>query len=141
MIFYYEILFISVNMSQEKSNIKKISERESQFKNFGFSEVNYCLVGIKIEDLEYIDKKEKYYHITYNFEYSKERDISTHPFYNEKEMLENHSYGEIIYKNELTEKMIEYLLMDDIKLSQQIGVGTPYNYKTSIMKMITHLWA
>ena len=55
-------------------------------------------------------------------------------------MLENNCDGEILYKNDLSEKIVEYLLMDDKELKNKTGFGTVWNYKASIMKMITHLW-
>jgi hypothetical protein len=57
-----------------------------------------------------------------------------------KKIDEQDGWGEIIYKNEMTEKMVEYLLMDEEELSQYSGYTNPSTYKLHIMKCISLLW-
>ena len=129
-----------MSLTSESNNIKIINTKKSKFKHYGFSEDNFCLVNIIIQEVEYIDTQKKYFYISYNFEYGKNSNIQSHPFYGNKEMLEDNCEGEILYKNDLSEKLVEYLLMDDKDLSDKTGLTTVWNYKASIMKMITHLW-
>ena len=54
--------------------------------------------------------------------------------------MEEHIAGEIIYKNELTDKLTEYLLMDDEILETKTGMTTVTDYRINIMRMISNLW-
>ena len=45
---------------------------------------------------------------------------------------------ELIIKNELTKKMIEYLLLNDTTLAEYTGTITPKNYKKSIILSLTN---
>lgn len=51
-----------------------------------------------------------------------------------------HFDGEIIVKNEMTDMMIKYLMMDDNELIKHIGRITPQYYKMKIMHNIHNLW-
>ena len=130
-------------MSTKNSNSSNkivLDKRKSQFKNYSFSEDNFCIVNILVEENEYKDTKKRYFYISYEYEYGENSNKSANPFYGNKEMLENHSDGEIIFKNELSEKLVDFLLMNDEELSERIGFGSTFNYKSSIMRMITHIW-
>ncbi len=128
-------------MLANKNQSKKIiNKRESQFKNYAYDEDNYCLVKIKIEDIEYIESKKIYYYISYDYKFGDKSNMMSHPFFGNKEMLENNYEGEIIVKNELSKILIEFLLMDENNLKDKTGFTTTYNYRSSIMKMITHIW-
>jgi hypothetical protein len=64
----------------------------------------------------------------------------SHPFY-EFPYVESESYiGEIICNNEMTEKMIEYLLMPDEELQKVCGVTTPQKYRKLIMASLSQFW-
>ena len=87
----------------------------------------------------------EYYYISYKNTFS---DIdnpelfqvnSAHPFRNNDELCE-HLDGEIIIKNEMTDKMIHCLLMDFDELSKYSGSPEPMHYKRMIMRMLTYLW-
>ena len=121
---------------------------------------NFCDTKVKVkmmiysdEDLDEIERiekeydvnkntnsKEVYYDITYKHKLSnkKEETLLAHPFYGSenKENME----GEIITKNTLTDKLIEYLLMDLNELKKHTGKTTPLDYKRIIMNTITLMW-
>jgi hypothetical protein len=48
--------------------------------------------------------------------------------------------GEIIGCNSLTEKMVEYILMDDKDLSKYTGRTTPMDYRINLLCGILLLW-
>lgn len=98
---------------------------------------SHCSVKINIQEVEYIDTKKKYYYISYEYDVDKTNIL--HPFYRDKSM-EEHLDGEIIYKNELTDKLTEYLLMDDKILETKTGMTTVTDYRINIMRMISNLW-
>ena len=51
-----------------------------------------------------------------------------------------HFDGEIIVKNEMTDTMIKYLMMDDDELIKYIGRVMPQYYRMKIMHNIHNLW-
>ena len=51
-----------------------------------------------------------------------------------------HQDGDIIYKNEMTTVMINYLLMDDKELYNQTGNTTVSDYKLNIIKSLSKFW-
>lgn len=98
-------------------------------------------VVIKHIQVETIDEnrgingeKNSVYNISYKYEYDNLTDNII------KKIDELDKWGEIIYKNEMTEKMIKYLLMDEEELGQYSGYTTPSTYKIHIMKCISLLW-
>ena len=105
------------------------------YRNYG--KKSYCSVKINVQAVEYIDTKKKYYYISY--EYDVDETNILHPFYCDKSM-EEHLDGEIIYKNELTDKLTEYLLMNDEILATKTGMTTVTDYRINIMRMISTLW-
>jgi hypothetical protein len=106
--------------------------------------------------MEYPDKK-KYYYINYKYNFSeldksdksdKSDNINqniinknkSHPFC-EFPYIETESYiGEIICYNEMTEKMIEYLLMPDEELKKVCGATTTQKYRKIIMASLSQFW-
>jgi hypothetical protein len=49
-------------------------------------------------------------------------------------------HGDTISANEMTEKMVEYLLMDFEELAKYSGNKSALSYKISLMRGITFLW-
>ena len=122
---------MTVTLSTNKKNFKFISD---------FNQDVWCNIEITIEIKQFEDSN-MYYYITYNTTYSNGNKINqAHPFYNISH-LEEHLEGDIIYKNELTDKLIEYLMMDDSKLTNNISPNTfPQTYRRQIMITIANLW-
>jgi len=49
-------------------------------------------------------------------------------------------HGDIIAANEMTEKMMKFLLMDFDELANYSGHRTALSYKITLMRAITYLW-
>lgn len=114
---------------------KIIRTRNSSFTYTNFNNFK-CIINIKIDDVVY-DNGDLYYYIDYF--YNKEVE-SSHPFWDDKNLYENHSDGEIVYNNKMTTEMINHLLMNNDELSKVCGLGCPEYYKINIMKCLAFLW-
>jgi len=122
---------MTVTLSTKKKNFKFTSD---------FDQEVWCNIQITIEIKQY-ENGNMYYSITYDTTYSKGNKINqAHPFYNIPH-LEDHIEDDIIYKNELTDKLIEYLMMDDAELTNHINSNTfPQTYRARLMITIANLW-
>ena len=99
---------------------------------------NWCDITIMVK----IDGEQ--YHITYENKFSNKNTKlgtidSSHPFYYNKDLHE-HMDGDIIIKNEMTEKMIQMLMMDSADLEKYTGLSTPERYRSNIMCSLTYFW-
>lgn len=99
---------------------------------FGKGKQNYCEVDIIIQETD------KTYNIEYKYKFGNESKIN-HPFYKFPSFV-NHSSGDIIAKNELTDTLVKYLLMDFDTLKIYSGHTCPEHYKSIIMVQIAMLW-
>ena len=80
------------------------------------------------------------YDISYSYEYSNnESALRANPFFYSKNIQEFDKEGVIVYKNEMTDQMINYLLMDSEELSQKCGMFW-VQYKIKIMESLANLW-
>ena len=130
-----------------ESNIIILNEREKVIKFldiFDNQEEHFCIVKINIKEIQYVhEKKQIYYDITYYYTYSSEAKeaLRAHPFYyNQKIRESDDSNGVIIVKNNMTETMINYLLMNEEELSKQIGNTWWMQYKIKIMETLNLFW-
>ena len=98
---------------------------------FGYGKPNYCEVFIDIQETE------NSYDINYEYKFGNESKIN-HPFYKYPNFY-RHIEGNTIFKNELTEKLVKYLLMDFDELKQYSGNKSPENYKSIVMIQLTLL--
>ena len=106
-----------------------------------------CKMTINVEEKIYKDDKDNphVYYIDYSYEFiakngrTKKTKVSYKhqccPFY-KFENAEYHFNGTFVYKNDMIEKMVEYLLMpfDDIK--RYSGTTCPKEYKKQIIQSI-----
>ncbi len=53
---------------------------------------------------------------------------------------DDNSSGEVIYKNELTSKMVDYILMNDEELEKHTNINNAQTYRTQLMKALVSLW-
>ena len=125
--------------------IKTISEEERQFKFldiFGNTDNidHYCIVTINVKKLEYEGNK-TYYNISYKYALSNNSEEAkrSHPFFYHK-IAENELDGTIVLYNSLTEKLVQYLLMDESELSKKIGTDWWISYKIQVMLSINMFW-
>jgi len=127
-----------------KNNTIKIYD---DFDNFNLENSHYSII-ITIKELKYEDGN-YYYDIayTYNFIKSNKKSdesnnklkIILHPFYGNN-MCKDSSDGDIVFKNELTTKMVEYLLMDDNELVEKTGLTSTQRYRINIMNSLALFW-
>lgn len=84
-------------------------------------------VTVSVREYEYANK-EKYYYIDYTF--------------NPKNNIlpKDHETGEIIYKNNMTAEMINFLLMEDEELEGKTGNTTISDYRQFIMQSLSKFW-
>ena len=85
--------------------------------------INALLEFVTIKNIEY-------YQITYKY-----GDNNIPSKFNEELKCIN---KEPILKNELTQKLVEFLLLDDITLSKITGTITPLSYKKSILLSLAY---
>ena len=115
---------------------------------------DYCQLDITV-----IETKHGRYDITYKYSYHGTADVTFNPFwkplpYEGREFGEgvpdssvprwrymaSGVDGEIIFKNSLTEQMVEYLLMSDEELSKYSGNHMPTDYRCTILHNIAKMW-
>jgi hypothetical protein len=128
-----------INQFKFKSKSKSKSEPESESESESEYNQNYCTTRIKVKELKYNNEPaEIYYDISYKYRLNNQSLACelTHPFYDNKQ----DSHGEIIKKNSLTEKLVEYLLMNFADLKKETGQTSPLIYKLNVMKSISLLW-
>tara|TARA_B100000676_G_scaffold252443_1_gene257860 strand:+ start:388 stop:762 length:375 start_codon:yes stop_codon:yes gene_type:complete len=106
-----------------------------------------CETKISVKEQTY-DSGKKVYIIDYIHTYidngtrtvcALEEDVRAPNPFNER-YYKQHFDGEIIVKNEMTDMMIKYLMMDDEELIKHIGRITPEYYRMKIMHNIHNLW-
>lgn len=105
----------------------------------------FCILDIQIKCLTY-DSGKQFYDITYNWTYSpwdkngQNPALMLNPFHNDIQFLTDHSEGEIIYKNLLTDQLVKFLLLPIEELEQICGSVSPYEYQKSLLKMVSCIW-
>lgn len=111
-----------------------------------------CIMTITIEEKIYKDDKGEphVYYIDYSYEFiDKNRKIKkskssykhpSSPFYKFQD-AEFHFNGTIVYKNEMIEKMVKYLLMPMDELEKYSGTTCPKDYKKQIIQSIALFWS
>ena len=115
-----------------------IGEKNFEFEN-NFDSSCKCNALIKVELAKY-DNNEWYYY-TFKFTYPNTNSIKANPFYCQPLFFEDGGDKyEVIVKNSLSEKLIEYVLMEYDELSKYSGHSTPQHYKAVVMKQIMLAW-
>ena len=125
------------------SQIIIVSTKQNIFKfinEFDSFDQSYYNITVTVEEKLYTDNK-TYYDISYSYEFNGESSSRKyiHPFYSRKEDVES-APGVIIFKNKMTEIMVEYLLNDSKALEQLSGTTTAQCYRTNIMLTLSRLW-
>ena len=124
----------------ERGCVQKIFIVEKTFKFvdiFDNVDSSFCNVTIKV--MEKISGGKPIYDISYSYEYSNKDSMRANPFFYSKNIEESDKEGVIVYKNDMTDQMINYLLMDPQELSQKCGMFW-VQYKIKIMESLANLW-
>jgi ribosomal protein L31 len=123
----------TIIVSTSQNSFKFINEFDSYDKS-------HYDVNIKVEEKLYVDGK-SYYDISYEYKFNGDKNSKQkiHPFYNGKEIKED-AEGVIIFKNKMTEIMVEYLLYSTEELEKVSGTTTAQCYRTNIMLGLAKLW-
>ena len=103
----------------------------------------WCDITINVKHIKYEDDLE-YYYLEYTNIFSNKKIVNgqidnSHPFFGNSD-FEEHLTGDIILKNEMTEKMIKYLLMPYDSLDKFTSSSNPQRYKANIMRSLTFFW-
>jgi hypothetical protein len=97
---------------------------------------NRCDLKMKIEVKTYSNNNQ-YYYIDYDWNYNS--DIKDNPLYHDNEFISNHLDGDIVFKNPLTDNMVNVLMMNNEELSIYSNCN-PLTYKLNIIKSLSLLW-
>ena len=105
---------------------------------FNEEESEYTDVKIEIERKKY-DSGQDFFYVTYAYSYPPcNHEKRGNPFLSSS--YKEHAEGDIVAANEMTERMMEYLLMDLDDMTEVCGRVSPLSYKISLMRALTHLW-
>ena len=99
-----------------------------------------CSLNITVLHKKYENGNEYYYiDYTYTFPEDQVQNIQNraHPFHKYPKGEVN---GVIVFKNAVTDSLVNYLLMDDTELYPYTGTTTPMAYRKIIMKTLDTLW-
>ena len=110
-----------------------------------FTLVNYtpleyrCTVSIQVQ--EKTSGGNSKYDINYQYTFPEGQiegqDNPAHPFYQKNV---DDITGVMVFKNEMTETMIKYLMMDDSELSKFTGTTTPIQYRKLLINSLDSFW-
>jgi hypothetical protein len=142
---------IDNNYESTKSQLLSIRQNTFRFdsqNNFTNSSSHY-LTTITVRLIQYEDGG-KYYYVSYKHKFIKDPLLSQeenkaimkkiHPLTSFSHIDSDSYGGDIIFCNEMTDKMIDYLLLDDIELEKVSGVSDAMHYRKMIMGSIGLLW-
>jgi len=128
--------------------------------NNNSAENAFYVITVTVININYIKDNESFYNISYVYEFNpgkheKPEDVLffrriMHPLYlrggitaestlEDFNRLEN-SIPLRVIKNSLTEKMVQYLLMDDADLECHIGYTSVQKYRQNIMLSLSYYW-
>ena len=130
--------------------IVKNEEVISKEKTFRFYDIFdnrddvYCDVTINV--LEKISGGKPIYDISYYYNIPNistdnyKLSLRAHPFFYSKNIKEEDKEGVIVFKNSMTDKLVEYLLMDPEELEKISGNTYWVQYKIKIMESLALFW-
>ena len=95
-----------------------------------------CDLRVNIVLKTYGDFK-KFYYVNYRWQCNDDN-IEHHPM--DKDFIENSNDGDIIVQNELSDKLIEFLIMNDDDLQEKTGNAHVTEYRKQIIKTISLFW-
>ena len=123
-----------------------VSTREKTFKfvnEFWGPDKSFYTIHVEVQEKLYKSGK-SYYDISYIYEFegNEKSRMVLHPFYSDEDekILDAVAEGVIVYKNKMTEIMIEYLLLDSEELEKITNLITAQSYRTNIMLSLAKFW-
>ena len=144
--FYFNVVIIKLK-SKEDLVISKMSNTFTFTDDFGETQ-NQCETKISVELKTYDDGRKFYYvDYTHNMIYPngtkklciEHKDVELPNPFSYFEKFKESFDGDIIAYNSLTEKLVEYLLLDDKELEKFSGSVTPQCYRKQLMYNIAIL--
>ena len=132
--------FIKLNLNNKlfffykMTSITILSETTREFTFADDFTDDTCCITIKVIQKKY-ENENQYYDISYSYDVDSTN--KAHPFHN---LCKVNSKGTIVFKNELTDIMVKYLLLPDEELSKFSGTTTPKSYRKIIIKCLDSLW-
>jgi len=111
-------------------------------------DVPYYIVLITVITKKYDNDTISFYDINYDYEFNLANEDKKNEAYYRKIMhpyyirggdhFGNPQYGREILKNDVTEAMVKFLLMDDDDLSNHSGTNNPQKYRINIMLALSY---
>lgn len=96
---------------------------------------------VSVVEQTYSEDSDTFYHINYKYNYGTHPDSKKlHPFFGHPRLHKDHSDGEIIVKNKISQAQVEYLLMNTEDLKKFTGNTDVYRYIMVIMQQIALAW-
>lgn len=138
-----------MNLPLEKNFIFNIKNNCLLFNNPELSSNKefFCNLHVTVDVSTDKNSDTQFYDISYKWSYndwshneSENPGFQYHPFVDNPNFLENHNDGEIICKNELTDVLVKYLLMDFGEMKLLSGHTRAIDYKKSILESISLFW-
>ena len=127
------------------NNTILISTRQNTFtivNEIDSNDQSYYIIRATVEE-KLLSDNQTYYDISYTYDFngSASSKRKLHPFYNSNPEEDGvGSNGVIIFKNKMTEIMVEYLLHTSEELETLSGTSTAQCYRTAIMINLERLW-
>lgn len=133
-------------IGDQEFRYSNLSHNNYQLLDNSKNKLLFCILNIKIDLITYESQKQ-FYDISYTWRYSENLDnspenpaLKLHPLYFDKQFINHHNEGEIIYKNILSDKLVELLLLPLDELNKHSGNVSEFEYQKSLLKIITTLW-
>tara|TARA_B100001287_G_C22585884_1_gene483244 strand:- start:164 stop:553 length:390 start_codon:yes stop_codon:yes gene_type:complete len=125
---------------QATEDIEKTFKFYDIFDNKDEAEENkeYCYVTINVKSK--LSGGKPIFDISYNYTYSNNKSQRANPFNYSKNIQDVDMEGVIVYKNSLTEKLVEYLMMDREETEKVSGGIFWLQYKIKIMETLANFW-
>ena len=140
--FYFFLIFgFLYKMSEEAlEDIEKTFKFYDIFQHEEVAELNkeYCYVTINVKSK--LSGEKSLFDISYNYTYSNNKSQRANPFNYSKNIQDTDMEGVIVNKNSLTEKLIEYLIMDREETEKVSGGIFWLQYKIKIMETLANFW-
>lgn len=145
MFFLYQVIKLIFNSKKLVNKMTQlISEHNASF-NFtdNFRGEHSCTVNIKVAHTKYEHDAKECYRISYDYSFPEGQvtgvENMAHPFYKKTDSRHD-TTGVIVFKNEVTEKLVKFLLLPDEELSNFTGTTTPKAYRRLMMYSLDMLW-